>query len=229
MSSRSCETAGGGNEHRRDEQTEERSQLPTAQKLLGYVTSQTNPLAKYVEEITSQVHAVVQETEKVTVRCHKEVEASTRKLSELETKILDSEKKCERYRKERDELRQRASGDREVQQLKRELAEQRHKYDRDHKEWEKKLKDLEETNDAIIKAQKLQIDQAQRDLRHREADVVRLKEKIEDSKFGFSDISVLRKKLEDSQKQLNDTNDKLHWAKTKLKETEKELDDTKTR
>ncbi|XP_053389422.1 uncharacterized protein LOC128552411 [Mercenaria mercenaria] len=102
-------------------------------------------------------------------------------------------------------------------------------FEQKNKEWERKLKESEDSIEIMKRVQKQKIEQYEKDIKKQKLKVKGLEELMEKSKFSFGDIGKLRKKLDETEKQLHDTNDRLVRVSSKPKETEKELDDTKTR
>lgn len=205
------------------------------QNLQEYING-PNHLREYEKEVNKLLQAVSEEIEQVVVKTKAEIEKT---IIDFERRLKESETHRDRYRNERNDLRkilstfskerqQKISNDQELA-FKREIANIENTLEQKEKDWAKKLKDLEETSDDIIKDQKKKIEEMQNQTKMQEMEIKSLQEKLEQNRFGFSGRRELEKKLEESQKQLNDTNDKLHRALTKLKHAERELDETKTR
>lgn len=159
-----------------------------------------------------------------------------KKNIELRRRLIESESERKRYRNERNDLRvkfliheeKKFTTEHEVKS-RREFEELTQAYDQKEKEWEKRLKELEETSDAIIKEQKQKIQQTTEDVKVREMKIKSLEEILETTRLGFTDWNEIKQQLADNKRQLNETNDRLQRALSKLAFTEKELDETKSR
>lgn len=159
-----------------------------------------------------------------------------RKNIDLRKRLIESETDRKRYRTERNELREKLYIHEEKKftteqelELRREIKELKQARAQTEEEWAKRLKELGETSDAIIKEQKEKIAQTLEDAKVREMKIKSLEETLETTRLGFTDWNEMKRQLADKEQQLNETNDRFQRALSKLNYTEKELDETKSR
>lgn len=150
--------------------------------------------------------------------------------------MLESERERKRYRNERGDFRKQLQfhegkkfTNKQEVELRSEVEELKQINEQKEKEWAKRLKESEDTNDAIINEQIRKNEQTTEDLKMRELKIKSLEEMLEKTRFGFTDMNAMKMQLEDKNRLLNETNDKLQRVLSKLNFTEKELDETKSR
>lgn len=217
-----------------DEKRERRTQA--VKDLEEYIRDPHNPLNKYIENIKRMVQSAYDEVEQFSAQ---KFASFTRDNEELKTRLKKTEQDRERYRHERNQLREKIETlnkeikerpySKDEEQLRRENDDLRKFYEAKEKEWEQKMKDSEHSTNEIIRYQKQKLDEYKEEIKKQVEKSKQLQESIERNEFESNDIGKLRKQLEESKKQLNTTNDRLHRVSETLKRTQEELNDTKTR
>lgn len=170
------------------------------------------------------------------------LEQSERTRVYLQSYLEQNDATCTRLRKERNDLKTelaRCNSDgihnasieyeAHIQQVESELKQFRKEINRKNREEENRMRDLEATSDEIIKDQKKKIQRLEKNVKERDLKMKRLELLIENKKYKFHDSSDILKQLDNSENELHGTRDRLQEVLTTLKETENELDVTKTR
>lgn len=116
-----------------------------------------------------------------------------------------------------------------VEQVERELKQLRTEINRTNREDENRMRDLEATSDEIIKDQKKKIQSLERTVKERDMKVKILEILMENKAYRVHDNGDILKQLDTSENEVHGTRDRLQEVLTHLKETENELDVTKTR